>query len=103
MRKAEIYIHGILAGELLEEDSGGYIFHYLESYQGPSVSLTMPLSQRMYSFKQFPPFFEGLLPEGAQLEALLRQEKLDRNDFFGQITTVGNDLVGAITIKRASE
>jgi serine/threonine-protein kinase HipA len=30
----------------------------------------------------FPPFLEGLLPEGYNLEALLRALKIDRNDHF---------------------
>ena len=54
-----------------------------------------------YQFDGFPPFFDGLLPEGAQLEALLRQQKLDRDDGFGQLLTVGGDLVGAVTVAPA--
>ena len=37
----------------------------------------------------FPPPFEGLLPEGAQLEALLRNHKIDRDDAFGKLVVVG--------------
>jgi serine/threonine-protein kinase HipA len=33
------------------------------------------------------------------LEALLRQCKLDRNDYFGQLLRVGKDVVGAVTIE----
>jgi serine/threonine-protein kinase HipA len=53
----------------------------------------------MYEFKTFPPFFDGLLPEGAQLEGLLRLKKLDRSDYFGQLISVGQDLVGAVTVE----
>lgn len=59
----------------------------------------MPSTQRSYQFNEFPAFLEGLLPEGVMLEALLRKAKLDRLDYFGQILIVGNDLVGALTIK----
>ena len=38
------------------------------------------------------------MPEGFQLEALLRQRKLDRNDRFGQLLQVGADTVGAVTV-----
>ncbi len=100
MRKAEIYLQGQLAGILTENDQPPrYLFHYLENYQGPPISLTLPIRQSRYEFESFPSFFDGLLPEGPQLEALLKQAKLDRTDYFGQLVTVGADLVGAVTVK----
>jgi len=47
----------------------------------------------------FPPVFEGLLPEGAQLEALLRRYKIDKQDMFQQLLIVGEDVVGSLTIR----
>lgn len=98
MRQAEIYVHDQLAG-LLEETENGFDFTYQGDYSGPPVSLTMPTKTRKYSFEDFPPFFEGLLPEGIQLDALLRTNKLDKNDYMGQLITVGNDLVGAVSVR----
>lgn len=54
-----------------------------------------------YVFTTFPLVFEGLLPEGPQLEALLRKHKIDRNDAFRQLITVGGDLVGSLTVRLA--
>jgi serine/threonine-protein kinase HipA len=100
MRKARVKMHAIPAGILEEQERGKlYTFSYLQEYAGPPVSLTMPLSAREYSFASFPPFFDGLLPEGIQLEGLLRQRKIDRDDLFAQLTAVGNDLVGAVTFE----
>ncbi len=99
MRKARVYVHGQLAGFLTEiERSKSYLFEYLEGYIGPPVSLTMEVGVRRYEFATFPPFFDGLLPEGGQLEALLRLRKLDRDDLFGQLLAVGGDMVGAVTV-----
>jgi serine/threonine-protein kinase HipA len=67
------------------------------------VSLTMPVSDKVYEFSAFPPFFEGLLPEGYQLEGLLKFGKVDRNDFFAQLLAVGDDMVGNITVKEVKE
>jgi serine/threonine-protein kinase HipA len=53
-------------------------------------------------FDTFPPFFEGLLPEGMMLEGLLRRLKIDRNDFFAQLAATGEDLVGAVTFRMIS-
>lgn len=98
MRKAQVYVNDKLAG-ILEEEDKSYKFVYLDSYNGPPVSLTMPTKNREYSYSEFPPFFEGLLPEGDRLDALLRTQKLDRKDYFGQLVTVGSDLVGAVNIR----
>lgn len=98
MRKAKIYIHGHPAGVLEELEPGKhYRFAYFTEYQGAPVSLTMPLTQRIYSFPSFPPFFEGLLPEGVMLEGMLRRLKIDRHDYFTQLVATGQDLVGAVT------
>lgn len=99
MRKARVFVHGMEAGILQEQENGKYQFQYQADYQGAPVSLTMPIKKRIYDFQQFPPFFEGLLPEGPMLEALLRKKKIDRNDFFSQLITVGQDVVGAVTIE----
>jgi serine/threonine-protein kinase HipA len=99
MRSVEVYIHQSLAGHLTKTNNGTYAFEYLPQYSGLPVSLTMPLTQRVYSFDSFPAFFDGLLPEGPQLEGLLKQRKLDRDDYLGQLIAVGEDMIGAITIK----
>jgi serine/threonine-protein kinase HipA len=100
MKKAKILINNISSGVIEELETGTYKFTYLDSYTGPPVSLTMPTRQRTYIFKKFPPFFEGLLPEGVQLDALLRQEKIDKLDYFSQLIAVGGDLVGTVTVRK---
>jgi serine/threonine-protein kinase HipA len=59
----------------------------------------MPLNHKKYGYKSFPPFFEGLLPEGIMLEGLLLIAKIDKKDYFSQLIATGNDLVGAVTVK----
>jgi serine/threonine-protein kinase HipA len=99
MTKARVLVHGVYAGVLMKLDHGKYRFTYDANYKGQPVSLTMPLSGTVYEFDKFPPFFEGLLPEGEMLEALLRTHKLDKKDYFGQLLKVGRDVVGAVTIE----
>ena len=100
MRRAEIFMHGIYTG-LLEEVSSGkvYRFTYDPEYIGPPISLTIPVNPEPYEYDSFPPFLEGLLPEGYNLEALLRALKIDRHDLFSQLLAVGGDLVGALTVQ----
>ena len=101
MRKAKVFFNkGTFVGILTEETQGqSYIFEYDDNYAGPPVSLAMPIIKKIYLFDNFPAYFDGVLPEGSQLEALLRQEKLDRNDYFGQLVCVGKDLVGAFSVE----
>lgn len=98
MRKAKVYFNRNYAGSFIETDNKEYLFNYDEGYQGSPISLTMPLEKMSYHFKKFPAFFDGLLPEGPQLEALLRQNKIDKYDYFSQLLAVGGELVGAITV-----
>lgn len=102
MRRAKVfYNNSVLVGILTEiQPNKEYIFAYETEYDGPPVSLTMPLAtEKIYKFDSFPPYFEGVLPEGFQLESLLKLEKLDRNDYFGQLICVGKDLVGAFSVE----
>ena len=104
MRKAKVFVNGVEAGILTEILKGNeYLFEYLEDYKGLEISRTMMPDQRRYSFNKFPPFFEGVLPEGVQLDGLLKINKIDKDDLFSQLIAVGNDVVGVITIKEISE
>lgn len=101
MRKAEINQQGEFAGILEEFGQNHYRFTYAPGYDGEPVSLALPVRKIAYDFDKFPPVFEGLLPEGVQLEALLRQYKVDKRDMFQQLLIVGEDVVGSLTVKEA--
>ena len=102
-RCAAIYQDGLLSGYLLEGSGGKWVFSYVEHYNGFPVSLTLPVRDEPYAFDGFPAVFEGLLPEGPQLEALLRIHKIDRHDYFQQLVTVGGDLVGSLTVRQVDK
>jgi serine/threonine-protein kinase HipA len=100
LRRAEIYIEKTLVGYLTEDEyKTKYSFTYIDGYSGQPVSMTMPVEKPEYVFGKFPPFFEGLLPEGMLLEGLLKKRKIDRDDLFSQLMCVGNDMVGNVTVK----
>ncbi|MDY6789817.1 MAG: HipA N-terminal domain-containing protein [Thermodesulfobacteriota bacterium] len=100
MKKAEVFVNNRRSG-ILEEITPGkkYQFIYNKGYSGHPISLTMPIADTPYIYDRFPPFFEGLLPEGYNLDALLRVYKIDRNDLFRQLVVVGMDMVGAVTVR----
>ena len=102
MRRADVFMHDVHAG-VLEEISTRkeFRFTYDPAYSGPPVSLTAPVRPEPYAYETFPPFLEGLLPEGYNLEALLRARKIDRQDLLSQLLAVGGDMVGAVTVLEA--
>jgi serine/threonine-protein kinase HipA len=104
MRRAKIFVKNVEAGILTELKQGKeYEFEYQSNYYGPEISLTMPTNVKIYKFDRFPPFFDGLLPEGIQLEGLLKIRKIDRNDLLSQLIAVGEDLIGVVTVKEIEE
>jgi len=102
MKKATVSVHNVEAGFLVENAKNNFEFRYSEGYTGEPVSWTMPVRDEAYFFDEFPAFFDGLLPEGLQLEGLLRNYKIDRTDYFEQLITIGKDMVGCVTVKLAS-
>jgi serine/threonine-protein kinase HipA len=99
MRKAAVFVNGIKAAELIERDRKSYELNYEKDYQGPAISLTLPVKKTPYIFNQFPCFFEGVLPEGMMLDSLLRTKKIDKDDYFSQLMVLGMDLVGHVTVR----
>ena len=102
MKRARVFVDGTYSGDLEEISRKEYRFTYLKGYDGDSVSLTMPTQERIYVFDRFPPFFEGLLPEGAMLGALLKKRKIDADDYFEQLMQIGQEVVGNVTVERVS-
>lgn len=98
LRRALVYQRDVLAGRVVQLGAGEWSFVYEPGYTGPPVSLSLPVRVESYLFSDFPPFLDGLLPEGAQLEALLRHLKIDRRDCYRQLIAVGQDVVGSLKV-----
>ena len=99
MRKAQVFFDKCPAG-ILTEDNGYYVFEYGKDYTGPSISKTMPREKERFEFKEFPAFFDNFLPEGQNLEAFLKREKIDRKDYFAQLLATGSNCAGAVTVRK---
>lgn len=104
MRSAKVYMKGLEAGTLTENDNGSYSFEYKPEYFAnslmPEVSLTLPKTQTMFTSDYLFPFFFSLLSEGANKEAQCRLLKIDEKDYFGLLlATTSHDTIGAITVK----
>lgn len=104
MRSAKVYMKGIEAGTLTENDNGSYSFEYEPAYFAnismPEVSLTLPKTEIKFTSDYLFPFFFSLLSEGANKEAQCRLLKIDEKDYFGLLlATTSHDTIGAVTLK----
>jgi len=104
MRQGKVYIKGLYAGLLTEENNQHYTFVYDEDYlalpTAEAVSLTMPLSQKEYSSNILFPFFSNMLTEGDNRKFQSRILHIDEEDDFGILLATANyDTIGCVTVK----
>ena len=101
MRRAEVYLHGQLAGHLTQDEQG-FTFAYAPSYLllagAEPVSLTLPLRAAAYVERVLFPFFDGLIPEGWLLEVAEKNWKLNTRDRMGLLLACCRDGIGAVSI-----
>src|SRR5687767_4159735 len=108
MARAGVYNNGILAGYLEKKASNQYVFTYAESYLAdavlPSISLTLPRTQKVHESAVLFSFFTGLLAEGINKDIQCRLLRIDENDDYTRLLkTAGSDTIGAITVKEIDE
>jgi len=102
---ANVYKGEALAGTLVREDHS-VVFRYRPDYLaagGQPVAFHLPLDAgevRAYG-GAVPPFFAGLLPEGARLGALVARVKTSADDMLSLLLSVGGDTVGDVRIVAA--
>ena len=101
MRKADVFMHGCLAG-MLEEHDHGYVFSYASEYldrkDAVAVSLSLPLRPEPYEDKRLFPFFDGLIPEGWLLDIAEDTWKINPRDRMGLLLTCCRDCIGAVSV-----
>ena len=102
LRQAGVYVRDRFAG-LIQETDEGYRFTYDPAYlasEKPNVvSLTLPLREESYTSSTLFPFFDGLIPEGWLLEAVMHNWKIDRQDRFGLLLIACKDAIGNVVIR----
>jgi serine/threonine-protein kinase HipA len=105
-RSGKVYFKNYFCG-LVYEKEDGYFFLYDENYLKESyaqaVSITLPLSKKVYESKTLFPFFDGLIPEGWLLDLAEKNWKLNNRDRMGLLLTCCNDCIGAVSVKNYEE
>lgn len=102
MKKGCVFVRGIKAGALTE-DENGYTFEYDADYlalpTAEAVSLTLPLSDKPYRNKVLFPFFDGLIPEGWLLDIAEKSWKIDARDRMSLLLACCKDCIGAVGVQ----
>lgn len=104
MRQGEVFVNGIRAGIITEEDNREYVFVYDTPYvlgrDNLPVSLTLPLRTEPFRSKVLFPFFFNMLSEGENRKIQSQLFRIDPEDDFGiMLATCGHDTIGAVTVK----
>ena len=104
-RSGRVYVQEEYAGMIHETDDGyefSYDREYLAKGDAVSISLTLPLSEDVYSSRYLFPFFDGLIPEGWLLGVVERNWKIDPKDRFGLMLAACRDCIGDVRIEACS-
>lgn len=75
-----------------------YAAEWLAADPAPALSCSLPKRREPFRRRLCRPFFEGLLPEGAQREAVARVLGVSPDNEFGLLERLGGDVAGALTL-----
>lgn len=105
MRSARILFKNENAGILTQSDDGSFIFRYHDEWLAnpnkPSISLTLPKTEKEFQSQYLFPFFYNMLPEGSNKQVVCKLNRIEPDDYFGLLmTTAKNDSIGAVTVTK---
>lgn len=102
VRSACVYYNNILAGYLLQ-NGRRFAFLYDPQYvasRNPSIALDMPKKKRFFNSPYLFPYFQGLLPEGANKSFFCDRLGIPRSDKFMMLLKLANyETIGAVTVR----
>ncbi len=100
-RVLDVYIGKSRIGQLIRMPNGVVSFRYdlewLSSDSAFPISLSMPLTDRLWSGGRARHYFDGLLPDSlAMRQKIATQKQAESTDTFDLLSVIGRDCVGAL-------
>ncbi len=100
-RVLEVYVGATKVGRYSRAASGATSFRYdpdwLSSPRAFPITLSMPLSDRLWSGERVTSYFDGLLPDDPTVrEKIAAREHADSTQVFDLLAVLGRDCVGAL-------
>ncbi|MGN0907043.1 MAG: HipA domain-containing protein, partial [Bullifex sp.] len=102
MGKLTVYHDGKIVGWIFSDAVSGLSFRYSE-YADFRLSVSLPISDRIYSSKETEPFFSGLLPDGEQRIRMAAAAHVSASSWFRLLRKYGRDVAGALEILEEDE
>ncbi len=100
-RILDVYMNGILAGKLTQEDSGHLSFSYVESYlndANTALSISLPFRTEPFEGDEVKAFFSGLLPDEIIRHKLAGYLGVSEKNPFALLEAIGGECAGALTL-----
>ncbi len=100
-RALDVYLHGVYAGQLIQNDVGKLLFTYDTSYVAKeqlALSLSLPVRLKTYEDNIAKAFFSGLLPEDIVCHRLARYLGVSEKNPFALLEAIGGECAGALSI-----
>jgi len=102
MKRLIVYLNGVRAGVLDQDDSGLISFAYdlawLEQADSIPLSRSLPLQQEAFRGKQARPFFAGILPEEDPRKAIASILGISERNDFAMLERIGGECAGAVCL-----
>ncbi|MBT3013598.1 MAG: type II toxin-antitoxin system HipA family toxin [Candidatus Thiodiazotropha sp. (ex Lucina pensylvanica)] len=100
-RALDVYIGTTLVGSYARAPSAATMFRYapqwLESERAFPISLSLPLSDRIWSGDEANAYFDGLLPDDRTVrDKIASRESADSSGTFDLLAAIGRDCAGAL-------
>lgn len=100
-RELDVYVGSSKVGRYSREPSGATSFRYdpewLSSERAFPISLSMPLSDRVWSGERASSYFDGLLPDDHTVrKRIAAREHAESAGIFDLLAVIGRDCVGAL-------
>ena len=106
-RALTVWWEGAVVGTLTADRHGamrfGYDADWLADPSTPALSVSLPKGPEPFPPRQCRPFFEGLLPEGAQRDAVAAALGVSRANEFRLLERLGGEVAGALSLWPADE
>ena len=101
-RSLTVWWEGAVVGSLTADRHGAMRFTYdgnwLADPAAPALSVSLPERPEPFPPRQCRPFFEGLLPEGAQRDAVASALGISRANEFELLERLGGEVAGALSL-----
>lgn len=99
--KLSVFLNGRVVGLLNKEKSGAIYFQYDPAWlnwdKAIPVSISLPLSEQLYSGNSVTAVFDGLLPDNEKIrERLAQRSGAQSKNTYDLLAALGRDCVGAL-------